>query len=271
MSDPQRPQTSVEATSNQPRAASRRQFLGLVGVGLASTAGYTRTARAQETPVVAMTGNEFEPIGLAVEPGTTVRFELESGSHSATAYEDRVPDGADAFDSGTISSGGFEHTFEERGTYDYHCIPHQSMGMVGRIVVGEPGGPAEERPIPHGEVPDSETILDKGAVTATASDDSGSHGGRMMDGESGMMASNGMTGSGGSWLMLLMPAGFITLLASIVGGVAYWAARKGSAASSESARETDGSALTVLGEQYARGEIDVEEYERRRERLTRDG
>lgn len=271
MRDPPHSQTSTEATNSQARAASRRQFLGLVGAGVASTAGYAGTARAQETPVVAMTSNEFEPIGLAVEPGTTVRFELESGSHSATAYEDRIPDGADAFDSGTISAGGFEHTFEESGTYDYYCIPHQSMGMVGRIVVGGPGGPAEERPIPHGEVPDSETILDQGAVTATGSDDgSGGHGGGMMDGEPGMMRGRGMMGSDGSWLMLLMPVGFFTFIASIVGGIAYWASRRGTAAGNENTRRTDDSALTVLDEQYARGEIDDEEYERRRKRLTRD-
>jgi len=30
---------------------------------------------AQETPVVKMGNNYFEPIGLHIEPGTTVRFE----------------------------------------------------------------------------------------------------------------------------------------------------------------------------------------------------
>ena len=117
---------------------SRRQFLGTLGAGTVATAGLTRTATAQEQPVVRMGNNYFDPIGLHVEPGTTVRFEIAAGAHSATAYENRIPADASTFDSGVISSGGFEYTFEESGTYDYYCIPHRSVGMVGRIVVGSP-------------------------------------------------------------------------------------------------------------------------------------
>ncbi len=95
-----------------------------------------------------MGNNYFDPIGLHVEPGTTVRFEIAAGAHSATAYENRIPSAASGFDRGIISSGGFEYTFEEPGTYDYYCILHKSVGMAGRIVVGSPGGPAEANPIP---------------------------------------------------------------------------------------------------------------------------
>jgi len=111
-----------------------------------------------------MGNNYFEPIGLHIEPGTTVRFEIAAGTHSATAYENRIPSDASAFDSEVISSGGFEYTFEKPGTYDYYCIPHKSVGMVGRIVVGSPGGPAEDSPIPDGDVPESEAIIEQGAI-----------------------------------------------------------------------------------------------------------
>ncbi|WP_262177364.1 plastocyanin/azurin family copper-binding protein [Haloarcula laminariae] len=116
----------------------------------------------------------FDPIGLAVEPGTTVTFVNESGSHSSLAYKDgvgqasttRIPDGADSWESSilTESGGTFEHTFETSGTYDYFCGPHKSLGMVGRIVVGEPGGPAEGSMPPDGDVPESQTIVDSGSV-----------------------------------------------------------------------------------------------------------
>lgn len=277
MSNRPRSQRSHEQQSSHQHRASRRQFLGLVGAGVAATAGYTAPSRAQETPVVAMTNNEFDPIGLAVAPGTTVRFDLESGSHSATAYDDRIPDTAEPFDSGVVSSGSFEHTFDAPGTYDYYCIPHQGMGMVGRIVVGEPGGPAEKSPIPDGDVPDSDEIVAQGAITAAEfGNGSGDHGGGMMDGGGGMMgdgrgmmgSGGGMLGAGGSWLMLLMPVGFLTVLASVVGGVAYWAAKKGSADSTEGAPAEEGSAIAILDAQYARGEISDEEYERRRKRLS---
>jgi plastocyanin len=116
----------------------------------------------------------FDPIGLFVEAGETVTFEIRSGTHSATAYKQgtssasvtRIPDGAEAFNSDILSEQGatYEHTFETTGTYDYFCIPHKSLGMVGRIVVGEPGGPAEGSMPPDGEVPESQTIVDQDAV-----------------------------------------------------------------------------------------------------------
>ena len=30
------------------------------------------------------------------------------------------------------------------GVYDYYCMPHEAVGMVGRIVVGQPLGPGAE-------------------------------------------------------------------------------------------------------------------------------
>ncbi|WP_277543574.1 plastocyanin/azurin family copper-binding protein [Haloarcula laminariae] len=117
----------------------------------------------------------FDPIGLFVESGETITFEIDSGSHSATAYKKgngqasvtHIPDGAEAFDSGILSEQGatFEHTFETAGTHDYYCTPHKSLDMVGRIVVGEPGGPAEGSMPPDGDVPESQTIVDQGAVS----------------------------------------------------------------------------------------------------------
>jgi hypothetical protein len=77
------------------------------------------------------------------------------------------PDGAEAFDSRILSEQGatFEHTFETAGTYDYFCTLHKGLNMVGRIVVGEPGGPAGGSMPPDGEVPESQTIVDQGAVS----------------------------------------------------------------------------------------------------------
>lgn len=116
----------------------------------------------------------FDPVGLFVDPGTTVTWRVESGSHSTTAYEEgnssatvtRIPDGATAWNSGVLSGAGgtFEYAFEVEGTYDYFCIPHKTLGMVGRVVVGEPGGPAEGSMPPDGTVPGSGTIVEQGAV-----------------------------------------------------------------------------------------------------------
>jgi len=99
--------------------------------------------------------NVFTPAVVWLEPGGTVTWEIETGSHSATAYHPdnggkpaRVPGGTDAFDSGVQSGGAtFEHTFETEGVYNYYCTPHESLGMVGLAVVGSPqGGPGTATP-----------------------------------------------------------------------------------------------------------------------------
>lgn len=254
---------------------SRRQFLGVLGASVAASTGLTQAAVAQDRPVVEMGNNYFDPIGLHVEPGTTVRFELAAGAHSATAYPDRIPDGTSVFDSGTITEGSYEHTFETPGTYDYYCIPHKSAGMVGRIVVGSPGGPAEESPIPDGEVPASELIVEEGAIAYGADVDGsgdagdstmgpGNHGmmddrnGGRMDGQNGAPADERDRG-----LIGLVPfAGAALGILGLAGGGLYWLLGR------EGATSEPDDALATLRERYETGEIDEEEYRRRHERLV---
>lgn len=243
---------------------SRREFLGVLAAGAVAGTGLARTARAQETPVVEMGNSYFDPVGLHVDPGTTVRFEIAAGTHSATAYPDRLPDGTDAFDSGIISEGAFEHTFETAGTYDYYCIPHESVGMVGRIVVGEPGGPAEDSPIPYDEVPSSASIVDEGTVTDDSTSDDTRRGGGGMMGPGG----GGMTNPrGGRWVGTLPFVGGALGALAVVGGALVWLLDR---AGSESHSEHGDAAIATLEERSARGEIDEETYRQRRERLEDD-
>ncbi|USZ70094.1 plastocyanin/azurin family copper-binding protein (plasmid) [Halorussus salilacus] len=238
---------------------SRRQFLGALGAGTVASAGLTQPVAAQETPVVEMGNNYFDPIGLHVEPGTTVRFELAAGAHSATAYENRIPSDASAFDSGTISSGSFEYTFEEPGTYDYYCIPHKSVGMVGRIVVGSPGGPAESSPIPDGDVPESDAIVEQGAIAYGSSTGGGGNSG------GGMMGPGMMNGRSDGWFSGLPFVGGALGMLGLVAGLLYWALGR-----DDAPPESDDSAMETLQRRYARGEIDEAEFQRRRERLVQN-
>ena len=91
----------------------------------------------------------FDPIGLRVTPGTTVRWVLDANVHSATAYHPanakhalRIPAGAAPWDSGlmTVPGQAFERRLDVPGVYDYFCIPHELAGMVGRIVVAPGDG-----------------------------------------------------------------------------------------------------------------------------------
>lgn len=132
----------------------------------------TETATGGETHEVLMVSDGedhyFDPIGLHVQPGDTIEWTIDSGSHNAVSYDDRIPEDAEGFEGDVISEGSYEQTFEVEGTYDYYCMPHQSMGMVGRFVVGEAGGPAEGSMPEHGDVPESSTIVDEGSVSYEA-------------------------------------------------------------------------------------------------------
>jgi plastocyanin len=94
----------------------------------------------------------FDPIGILIQPGQTVRWIMDSpgNPHTTTAYHPRngrhslrIPETAAPWDSGFLVNPGdrFDVTLAVDGVYDYFCLPHEAGGMVGRIVVGRPAGP----------------------------------------------------------------------------------------------------------------------------------
>lgn len=99
---------------------------------------------AEVTMVTKDGGTHFEPHLVRIKQGGTVTWKAKSGSHSTTAYHKkndkplRIPEGANPWDSGILSEQGktFEQTFETPGVYDYFCIPHESTGMIGSVIVG---------------------------------------------------------------------------------------------------------------------------------------
>ncbi|HEY7472241.1 MAG TPA: plastocyanin/azurin family copper-binding protein [Gemmatimonadota bacterium] len=137
--------------------ATRREFLKaggltLAGFALPSALGARLLAGRPGSRAVEIhmksdaTGGRvwFDPIGLRVSPGTTVRWVLDANVHSTTAYHPangghapRIPAGAEPWDSGLMTEPGqtFALRLDVPGVYDYYCIPHERAGMVGRIVV----------------------------------------------------------------------------------------------------------------------------------------
>ncbi len=121
---------------------TRRRVIEAGGLALA---GLAAAGRAHAAPVVeiGMTGDAlgarvwFDPADITIEPGTTVRWVVVHHVHTTTAYPDRIPPGAAAWDSGYLVNPGdhFEVTLTVPGTYQYFCRPHEAAGMVGRIVV----------------------------------------------------------------------------------------------------------------------------------------
>ena len=133
---------------------SRRQILQ-IGGGLLAGLSLPRLAVAEEPVEIRMQGNTdgshvwFDPVGLRIEPGQTIRWiNLDPGnSHTATAYHPknferprRIPEGADPWDSNyLLPDESFSVTLTVEGVYDFFCVPHEHAGMVGRIIVGQPG------------------------------------------------------------------------------------------------------------------------------------
>jgi len=96
----------------------------------------------------------YDPVGVYIDPGDTVEWTALRWTPTVTAFhpdndnhELRIPEGARPFDSGMLATmETFRWTFDVEGTYDYYSKYHEAVGLIGRIVVGRPGGPGENPP-----------------------------------------------------------------------------------------------------------------------------
>ncbi len=151
----------------------RRELLKIGGIGAMGLVlpGWQRKRPAvpnDPNTVVVRIGNNyiggqwyFDPAGVYIPKGQRVFWDSSKWGTTVTAFhpsnfnhELRIPENAKPFDSGVIGDNyknTFEWTFDVEGTYDYFSRNHESMGMVGRIVVGAPRGPAETNPPGYGD------------------------------------------------------------------------------------------------------------------------
>lgn len=91
----------------------------------------------------------FDPVGVLIKPGQTVRWICDANVHTATAYDPkygrhslRIPHNAEPWNSDFLLPGQhYEARLMVEGVYDYFCAPHEVAGMVGRIIVGRAVGP----------------------------------------------------------------------------------------------------------------------------------
>jgi plastocyanin len=170
---------------------SRRTILRLGGGVAAALAIAPFGCFADDAVEIAMQGREdgskvwFDPIGLLIRPGQTVRWTNRNpgNSHTTTAYNPanfgrplRMPKAAKPWNSDfLLPNESFTVTFTVEGVYDYYCIPHEHAGMVGRIVVGKPGADDWTKDGDAGDLPEValkafpavEEIVSKGAVRVT--------------------------------------------------------------------------------------------------------
>jgi plastocyanin len=126
----------TEASEDAATEASGEEPTAMTGTG--AGVGTTHTIEMTEDVV-------FEPAELTVSAGDTVTWvTVGSFPHSSTCDPAKaadpanavLPEGADPWDSGLLQDGQeFSLTFNVPGEYTYFCIPHESMGMVGKVIV----------------------------------------------------------------------------------------------------------------------------------------
>lgn len=104
----------------------------------------------------------FEPALVEAEPGDTVRFLFKDPGHNAAAYHpdnrgkpELIPDGAEVWDSGFKDPGQeYEVTLSTEGAHHYYCLPHEGMGMVGVIAVGDASKGPDLDAVESADIPD---------------------------------------------------------------------------------------------------------------------
>jgi pseudoazurin len=87
----------------------------------------------------------FEPALVKINPGDSVKFVAADKGHDVESISGMLPAGAAPFKA--PMSQDTTVTFTKAGVYGYKCRPHYGMGMVGLIVVGNPGNVAEAKAV----------------------------------------------------------------------------------------------------------------------------
>ena len=117
-------------------------ILSLAGCGGNAQSAKTTQASSGTTSLdpnqVICKNNKFTPDTLTVKVGTTVTW-VNQDSYIHTVTSGNSPsDRSGLFDSGNLNGGEtFSFKFDKAGTYNYFCIPHFSLGMIGKIIVTE--------------------------------------------------------------------------------------------------------------------------------------
>jgi plastocyanin len=127
----------------------------IIGAGVA-------TAAKADTTVIKMKFDDdsgdhyFEPAKVTINPGDTVVWLQDDvdNEHNVAAYPNLIPEGTEPFESQMMTRVGesWSMTFNQEGSYFYHCHPHEAAGMKGLIVVGRESLPEEFRKAKSGEM-----------------------------------------------------------------------------------------------------------------------
>ena len=126
-------------------ASATALFVAIVGIfGLTSETAPAQSGKTGAT--VAITDSfRFDPDTVTIHAGEAVEWKNRSHfRHTVTddpkmagqAEDAALPAGAEAFSSQEIPPGGsYRRMLSVPGTYRYFCMPHEGIGMLGKIIV----------------------------------------------------------------------------------------------------------------------------------------
>ncbi len=131
---------------------STRFHVAMKSLSLLSLLALFSSTASAAVVEVTNAGNVFVPEDITIDVGDTVRWTWGGGFHTVTEGTDGSLDGDEAFHS-DLSAGTplYEVVFDAAflaanprpgNVYDYFCLPHFSIGMVGTVTVNtdpEPG------------------------------------------------------------------------------------------------------------------------------------
>jgi Cu(I)/Ag(I) efflux system protein CusF len=93
----------------------------------------------------------FSPDNLAIQPGDTVTFmDAQEDMHNVMFIG--VPKAVDEMIMGPMQEkegSKWSYKFTIPGTYQFHCHPHEALGMKGTLIVGTPSKPGDTKVMDH--------------------------------------------------------------------------------------------------------------------------
>lgn len=104
-------------------------LLTAVSLSACGTAG----GSAEPTVVVEVKNMAYNPESVTIEKGQTVEWRFDDGGLPHDVVGEGPLEGR--LKSEFLTEGTYSYTFDEAGTFTYHCTPHPMM--VGTVIVRE--------------------------------------------------------------------------------------------------------------------------------------
>ncbi len=110
----------------------------------------------------------FSPDNLTIQPGDTVTFlNAQEDMHDVMFIS--VPKEVDEMIMSPMhkkEGDKWSYTFSVPGTYQFHCHPHEALGMKGTLIVGQASKPGDTRAMDHHKLAKKAGKIDSQSASA---------------------------------------------------------------------------------------------------------